>query len=124
MNAAVDVLMHLCSATDWAAAQARGELRPESLHSAGFTHLSAPDQVHLPANRLYRGRDDLVLLRVDVSRLDAPLRWEPGVASDPEAMLFPHLYGSLPVSAVIDVTAYRPRPDGTFPPSAAAGDCT
>ncbi len=124
MNTAAGVLVHLCSVADWAAAQARGELRPESLDSTGFIHLSAPDQVHLPANRLYRGRDDLVLLRVDASRLDAPVRWEHGVPTDPESMLFPHLYGPLSVSAVTDVTAYRPGPDGTFPPPPAGGDST
>ncbi len=36
-------------------------------------------------------------------------------------MLFPHLYGPLPATAVIRVTDYRPGPDGTFPP---AGDGT
>jgi uncharacterized protein (DUF952 family) len=30
--------------------------------------------------------------------------------------LFPHLYGPLPADAVIWVAAYRPDPDGTFPP--------
>jgi uncharacterized protein (DUF952 family) len=113
------VLVHLCSLDEWSSAQTRGELRPESLASAGFIHLSAPDQVHLPANRLYRGRDDLVLLYIDPARLDSPVRWELGVATDPEAMLFPHLYGALPVGAVINVTSYRPAPDGIFPP---AGD--
>ncbi len=97
-------------------AQARGEVRPESLHNAGFVHLSAPSQVHLPANRLFCGRADLVLLHIDPDRLGSPLRWEPGVATDPQAMLFPHLYGPLPVAAVIDVSDYRPGPDGTFAP--------
>lgn len=114
MNTAPGVLVHLCSAGDWSAAQARGDVRPESLGSAGFIHLSTPEQVHLPANRLYRGRDDLVLLHVDPARLNAPLRWEPGVATDPQAMLFPHLYGPLPLHAVINVTTYRPDSDGTF----------
>jgi uncharacterized protein (DUF952 family) len=85
---------------------------------ARYIHLSTPEQVHLPANRLYRGRDDLVLLHVDPALLDSPVRWEPGVATDPESMLFPHLYGPLPVRAVINVTAYPPGPDGTFPPAA------
>ena len=58
--------------------------------------------MHLPANRLYRGRDDLVLLHIDPALLDSPVRWEPGVATDPESMLFPHLYGPLPVRAVIN----------------------
>jgi uncharacterized protein (DUF952 family) len=114
------VLLHLCSADEWSSATAQGELRPESLVSAGFVHLSTPDQVHLPANRLYRGRHDLVLLHIDPARLDSPIRCEPGVATDPESMLFPHLYGALPVAAVISVTNYRPGADGTFPPVGAS----
>jgi uncharacterized protein (DUF952 family) len=108
------VLVHLCPNNDWSAAQVHGELRPESLASVGFVHLSTPEQVHLPANRLYRGREDLVLLHIDPTRLDSPIRWELGVATDPESMLFPHLYGALPVGAVMNVTSYRPSSDGTF----------
>jgi uncharacterized protein (DUF952 family) len=109
------VLVHLCPTDDWSAAEVSGQLRPESLTSAGFVHLSTTEQVHLPANRLYRGREDLVLLHIDTSRLDSPIRWELGVATDPESMLFPHLYGALPVGAVINVTSYRPAADGMFP---------
>jgi uncharacterized protein (DUF952 family) len=110
------VLLHLISSDEWSSAKTEGELRPESLSSVGFIHLSTPEQVHLPANRLYRGRDDLLLLHIDPARLDAPIRWESGVATDPEPMLFPHLYGALPVSAVINVTSYRAGEDGSFPP--------
>ena len=110
------VLVHLCGTAEWADAQASGALTPESLRTVGFVHLSTPQQVHLPANRLYRDRTDLVLLQVDPAKLAAPVRWEPGVPSDPEAMLFPHLYGPLPVDAVIGVRAYRPGPDGAFGP--------
>jgi uncharacterized protein (DUF952 family) len=110
------VLVHLCGDEEWSRARSRGELRPESLENAGFIHLSTPDQVHLPANRLYQGRGDLLLLYVDPAALKSPVRWEPGVATDPESMLFPHLYGPLPVSAVIKVTAYPPGSDGNYPP--------
>ncbi|MEO6792606.1 MAG: DUF952 domain-containing protein [Mycobacterium sp.] len=107
-------LVHLCSARDWASAQAAGVLCPESLRQVGFVHLSTPQQVHLPANRLYRGRTDLVLLQVDPAKVAAPVRWEPGVPTDPDAMLFPHLYGPLPVGAVSGISVYRPGPDGVF----------
>jgi uncharacterized protein (DUF952 family) len=109
------VLVHLCPTDDWSAAQRDGELRPQSLADVGFVHLSTPQQVHLPANRLYRGREDLVLLHIDPTRLDSPVRWELGVATDPASMVFPHLYGPLPVDAVIEVTSYRPSADGGFP---------
>jgi uncharacterized protein (DUF952 family) len=113
------VLVHLCGLEEWSRARERGGIQPEAPGpdaESGFIHLSAPEQVHLPANRLYRGRDDLVLLHIDPTLLDSPVRWEPGVATDPESMLFPHLYGPLPVRAVIGVTVYPPAPDGTFAP--------
>lgn len=112
-----DVLVHLCSAGDWKAAQQSGAHRPDSLDAVGFVHLSSPEHVHLPANRLYAGRTDLVLLRIDAARLSSPVRWEPGVPSDPDGMVFPHLYGPLPVETVISVTAYLPGADGLFAPN-------
>ncbi len=110
------VFVHLCGGEDWAAASKSGELRPASLEEHGFVHLSAVEQVHLPANRLYAGRADLVLLYLNPERLAAPVIWEGGVATDPVSMRFPHLYGPLPVAAVIRVIPYPPGADGTFPP--------
>ncbi|MCV7173139.1 DUF952 domain-containing protein [Mycobacterium manitobense] len=109
------LLVHLCPAADWQVALGHGEHRPPSLDAVGFVHLSAPGQVHLPANRLYAGRTDLVLLHIDPALLSAEVRWEPGVPTDPGGMLFPHLYGPLPVAAVLRVTPYPPGDDGVFP---------
>lgn len=111
-------LVHICSVEEWALAGEQGEHRPTSLAETGFVHLSEPCQVHLPANRLYRGRCDLVVLSVALNMLDSPVRWEPGVPSDPESMLFPHLYGPLPIAAVTSVANFRPGPDGFFEPLA------
>lgn len=111
-----EFLLHLCGQRDWEAAEADGELCPASLSEVRFVHLSTCEQVHLPANRLYAGRTDLVLLHIDPHALDSPVRWEPGVSTDPESMRFPHLYGRLPTSAVTNVTPYRPGPDGRFQP--------
>ncbi|WP_163798307.1 DUF952 domain-containing protein [Mycolicibacterium sediminis] len=107
-------LVHLCTVDEWDQARVEGERRPPSLADVGFVHLSAPEQVHLPANRLYAGRSDLLLLWCDPTLLDAPVRWEPGVPEDPASMRFPHLYGPLPTAAVIDVTPYVPGADGRF----------
>ncbi|MCB0950181.1 MAG: DUF952 domain-containing protein [Mycobacterium sp.] len=111
-------LVHLCTSVQWKAALQCGEHRPDSLREVGFVHLSSPQQVHLPANRLYAGRTDLLLLRLHTARLSSPVRWEPGVPNDPEGMLFPHLYGPLPATAVIGVTAYLPDAHGVFLPCA------
>lgn len=116
MTSVPELLVHLCSAAEWQSAQALGEHRPESLGSVGFVHLSTSAQVHLPANRLYAGRTDLVLLHIDPARLPSPVRWEPGVPSDPVGAVFPHLYGPLPTFAVVNVTIFRPGGDGRFAP--------
>lgn len=107
-------LLHMTTGPGWRAALATGELRAESLDTQGFLHLSTPEQVPLPANRLYVGRTDLVLLCVDPARVGAEVRWEPGVSGDPESMRFPHLYGPLPTSAVQAVLRYVPDGDGVF----------
>ena len=109
-----DTLVHMCPADEWDADRPSGRRHPSSLDTDGFIHLSTPEQVRLPANRLFSGRRDVVLLWLDPARLDAPVRWEPGVPGDPEAMRFPHLYGPLPVAAVTAVTEYLPGPDGEF----------
>lgn len=122
--AAPALLAHLCSVEQWSRVGDDGEIHPDPAGSAAFVHLSTPEQVHLPANRLYRGRTDLLLLYIDPAALDSPVRWEPGVATDPAGMLFPHLYGPLPARAVVKVTVYLPAPDGSFPPLATSGDST
>lgn len=109
-------LVHICARQDWDAARANGEYRAPSLAEVGFIHLSAPYQAHWPADRIYRGRQDLVLLWLDPTRLTYPVKWEPGVPTDPESMRFPHLYGPLPVAAVVEVTDYLPTADGSFVP--------
>ena len=102
------VLVHLIEPAQWRTALAEGAVVPPSLADVGFVHLSTPEQVHLPAEALYRGRRDLVLLVVDPARLTDPVRFEPGMPSDPASMRFPHLYGPLPVTAVVAVVPYRP----------------
>jgi uncharacterized protein (DUF952 family) len=115
-GSATTELVHLCTAQEWDDAQRAGALRPASPQEVGFVHLSTPQQVHLPADRLFAGRTDLVLLRIDAALLASPVRWEPGVPSDPDGMVFPHLYGELPVESVRTVTRYLPGADGRFAP--------
>jgi len=107
-------LVHLCTSQEWDDAQRAGERRPPSLSESGFVHLSTPAQVHLPANRLFAGRTDLVVLWLDPARFAGEVRWEPGVPTDPASMLFPHLYAPLPVAAVLEAATYLPGPDGRF----------
>jgi uncharacterized protein (DUF952 family) len=65
----------------------------------GFIHLSAPHQVAGTLAKHYSGQADLLLLALDPERLGADLKWEPSRGGD----LFPHLYGPLPLDAIVSV---------------------
>ena len=108
-------IVHFCPRPAWEAARATGSYAADTLAAQGFIHCSTPEQVHVPASALARGRTDLVLLEIDEARLTAPLVWEAGDPPDPGGALFPHVYGPIPVDAVIAVRDYPPCPDGTFP---------
>ena len=103
-----DPLLHLTTPAEWRRALDAGAVVPPSLAEVGFVHLSAPHQVHLPAERLFPGRRDVVLLVVDPRRLSDPVRADLGVPTDPASMRFPHLYGPLPTAAVVAVVPWRP----------------
>ena len=62
----------------------------------GFIHFSSAAQVAETAARHYAGQSGLLLLGVSVDVLGEALRWEPSRGG----ALFPHLYASLPTSAV------------------------
>ncbi len=96
-------IFHAAMPDDWAAAFATGEYtmstRGVTLEEAGFIHLSTREQVEATANRFYADVDQLVLLTVDPRKVPSEIRWEapaPGVDQ-----LFPHIYGPLPISAVV-----------------------
>jgi uncharacterized protein (DUF952 family) len=61
------------------------------------------------ANAYYKGNEDLLVLWIDPSRLKGTLKWEQVGDST-----FPHLYGPLNISAVVDVIELPPGPDGVF----------
>jgi uncharacterized protein (DUF952 family) len=105
------VILHITSRADWESAQALGDYRLDSLATEGFIHCSTPDQVLGPANALYRGRGDLVLLVIDPARLAADLVYEDCYEA---GQTFPHIYGPLNLNAVVRVVPFPPLPDGTF----------
>src|ERR1044072_1406518 len=87
----------------------------------GFIHFSTAAQVRETAARHFAGQSDLVLAAVHVAALGSALRYEPSRGG----ALFPHLYGTLPLSAVRWVKPLPLGPDGhVFPELDAWSDCS
>ncbi|HZA40675.1 MAG TPA: DUF952 domain-containing protein [Actinomycetota bacterium] len=68
------------------------------LEEEGFIHCSFAGQVQAVADLIYRGREDVVLLTIDPARVPATVCVENMVGGDE---LFPHIYGPLPLDAVV-----------------------
>jgi glutathione S-transferase len=107
-------LYHLALRGEWAEARRDGayrrSTRGRSLEEVGFIHLSAAHQVQPTAQRFYGDlpSGELLLLSVDPQRLAAAglaVMEEPAPGS---GELFPHLYGALPLEAVLLAQPFDP----------------
>ena len=110
-----DAIYHICRAEEWTRAEASGSHAGSSQDAAdGFIHFSTAAQVAESAAKHRAGQSGLVLVMVDPGRLGAALKWEPSRGGQ----LFPHLYGALPLEAVLRVTPLPLGADGrhVFPP--------
>ena len=105
------MIYKILSTSEWDQARAAEHFIGTAMdHQSGFIHLSGADQVVETARRFFAGVTGLTLLTVDPGRLGEALRWE----SSRGGALFPHLYGVLPVEAVVAAEALpadRPAAD-------------
>jgi uncharacterized protein (DUF952 family) len=91
----------------WQAAEASGVFTGAGIDlNDGFIHLSTGAQARRTAQLYFKGQGNLVLVAADGASLGEALKYEPSRDGD----LFPHLYGPLPLAAVLSV---RPLPIGS-----------
>ncbi len=79
-----------------------GEFRGSAADLAdGFIHMSTAMQLPGTIAAHYSGRENLMLVAIDLASLGGRLRWEPSRGGQ----LFPHLYGDLSPDAVVAASA-------------------
>lgn len=107
-------LYHLARRAEWQAAEAAGSYAGSADDRRdGFIHFSTAEQVVESAARHRAGESDILLVVV-AEDATGPWRWEPARSGD----LFAHLYGPLPMKAVVGVHELPLGEDGrhVFPP--------
>jgi uncharacterized protein (DUF952 family) len=82
----------------WRDARTKGVFKGAEIdHRDGYIHFSTGTQARETARLHFSGLTGLILVAVNALALGEALRFEPSRGGD----LFPHLYGTLPLSAVL-----------------------
>lgn len=74
----------------------------------GYIHLSTAEQLDETVSKHFAGHANLHIAAVDLDALENAVKWEPSR----RGALFPHIYGALPLSAVIAYSPLERGPNG------------
>ncbi|MEA1902730.1 MAG: GNAT family N-acetyltransferase [Actinomycetota bacterium] len=95
------LVFHIAEQTAW---EARSDsYTPATFDDEGFIHCSTTDQLEGVARVFYAGRDDLVLLTIAAVEVGSMLVYEDLYEANER---FPHIYGPLPLDAVVETKDY------------------
>ncbi len=101
-EAEMSTLYKIMSRQQWENAQSYGFYEGSEVDiKDGFIHLSAAHQARGTARKHFAGQSDLVLVSVQSQSLAESLKWEVSRGG----ALFPHIYGVLPLAAIIAVVS-------------------
>ncbi len=86
------------TAAQWAQFQTDGVFAGAPVDLAdGYIHLSTADQLQGTLDKHFAGQTELVIAEIDLVPLRDTIRWEVSRGG----ALFPHVYGPLPLSAIL-----------------------
>ena len=92
----------ILTAAQWAQFEADGLFKGAPVDLAdGYIHLSTADQVQGTLDKHFAGQNRLVIAEVDLAPLQPLIKWEVSRGG----ALFPHIYGDLPMTAIIGYVA-------------------
>lgn len=93
----------ILTADQWAQFQAEGIFLGAPVDIAdGYIHLSSADQLQGTLDKHFAGQSGLMIAEVDLLMLGNSVKWE---MSRGDA-LFPHVYGPLPMAAIIGAAPF------------------
>lgn len=103
------MIWHLALPEDWLAQAPTGSYRVStrgmSLDEVGFIHCSRSNQIEGVAQLFYSDLDELLMLEIDEAAIESSIIDEPPAPGVDE--MFPHIYGPIPTTAVVNVRQWR-----------------
>ena len=96
------MIYHVTTVDKWTLALQEGFYSHDSLQKEQFIHACSRQQLPGVLERYYSETNNLLLLHIDETKVDVPLKYEHSRSIDE---LFPHIYGQLNLSAVVDTEA-------------------
>ena len=105
------LIYHLAQKDEWNQFSTFTEYSCSSLSDEGFIHCSEDhEQALRVANRLFKGTTDLLVLALDVNKLESPLKREASRSGE----IYPHIYGPINTNAVSQVLELHCDDNGDF----------
>lgn len=102
----VSRIFHFALPAAWQRAQAGDLYAPDDMAREGFIHAATAEQIPGVTERHLRGKGPRILLTLDCALVADILQWE---WSDASGDLYPHLFGPIPLTAVIEVAEFDPE---------------
>ena len=96
------MIYHIAPLSRWKDSLIQGFYEADSLATEGFIHASDSHQVKGVLERYYKNQQDLLLLHIDETKLTSVLKYEMAPSINE---LFPHIYGSINIDAVIETSS-------------------
>ena len=113
-------MFHLALASEWRAGWREGRYTPARFAADGFVHCCEDEATTLKVAAAYfSDANDVLVAELDEAALDVEVRREAPAPPDGathahhDGRKFPHVYGSIPASAVIRIGPLR-REDGAW----------
>lgn len=115
-------MFHLALASQWRAGWREGRYTPARFEQDGFVHCCDDEATTLQVAAAYFGEasEEVLVAEIDETALDVEVRREapapPDGAAHPHhhGRRFPHLYGSVPASAVVRIGPLRRDESGAW----------
>jgi uncharacterized protein (DUF952 family) len=98
-------IVHVLPQSDWQRFKEQGEYRPDSLAEQGFVHCSKLGQIVVVADYNHSDDNEPVLLLLDESRIEAPVRYE--TDGEDAKSAFPHVYGPLTLDHLVEAFQFE-----------------